>query len=138
MTQSRPNLPTRDAGLIAVDKVGNQLLFLDPMTFAPTYNLSGFPSRVHELAVSPVHTRAFVPIYGDGRHGANSNPGHQVAVIDLQARQHVDTFSVAPSLAPHGLRWDPVGQLDNAKRRSVRCIFTNTISPDSATYPIAA
>ncbi len=111
MPRSQPNLPTGNAGLIAVDKVGNQVLFLDPVTFETVHILGGFPLRVHELAVSPDHTRAFVPIYGDGRHGANPNPGHQVAVIDLRARRHVDTFGVAPFLAPHGLRWGPVGQL---------------------------
>ena len=111
MSQSQPNLPTGNAGLIAVDKMGNQVLFLDPVTFETVHVLSGFAARVHELAISPDHSRAFVPIYGDGRHGANPNPGHQVAVIDLQARRHVNTFSVAPFLAPHGLRWSPAGQL---------------------------
>ena len=66
---------------------------------------------MHELAISPDGARAFVPIYGDGRHGANPNPGHQIAVIDLHRRQHLSTFSVAPYLAPHGMRWGPVGQL---------------------------
>lgn len=111
MTAGQPNFPTGRAGLVAVDKVGNQILFLDPSTFGTMHALGDFPARVHELAIAPDGTRAFVPIYGDGRHGANPNPGHQVAVIDLLARRHVDTFSVAPYLAPHGLRWGAEGQL---------------------------
>ena len=90
-----------------MDKVGNQVRFLDPATFETVHALGGFPSRVHELAISPDGARAFVPIYGDGRHGANPNPGHQIAVIDLHSREHLSTFSVAPYLAPHGMRWGP-------------------------------
>ncbi len=111
VASGQPNFPTGQAGLIAVDKVGNQVLFLDPTTFRTVHVLDSFPARVHELAISPDGGRAFVPIYGDGRHGANPNPGHQIAVIDLHARRHVDTFSVAPYLAPHGLRWGVTGQL---------------------------
>jgi len=66
---------------------------------------------VHELAVSPDHARAYVPIYGDGRHGANPNPGHLIAVFDLPAQRHIGDFSVAPFLVPHGMRWGPAGQL---------------------------
>ena len=105
----QPNFPTGRAGLIAVDKVGNQVRFLDPATFETVHALGGFPSRVHELAISPDGARAFVPIYGDGRHGANPNPGHQIAEIDLHSREHLSTFSVAPYLAPHGMRWGSPG-----------------------------
>ncbi len=106
-----PNFPTGHAGLIAIDKMGNRVLFLDPATYETTQVLSGFAPRVHELAISPDHARAYVPIYGDGRHGANPNPGHLIAVFDLPARRHIGDFSVAPFLAPHGMRWGPAGQL---------------------------
>ncbi len=111
MASWQPNLPTGRAGLIAVDKVGNQVLFLDPTTFETVEALGGFPARVHELAIAPDRARAFVPIYGDGRHGANPNPGHEIAVFDLPTRRHAGTFSTAPYLAPHGLRWGAAGQL---------------------------
>jgi DNA-binding beta-propeller fold protein YncE len=111
MASWQPNFSIGRKGLIAVNKVGNQVLFLHPTTFETVHRLDGFPARVHELAISPHGAWAFVPVYGDGRHGANPNPGHEIAVIDLLARRHVDTFSVAPYLAPHGSRWGPAGQL---------------------------
>lgn len=100
-----PNFPTGTTGLIAVDKVGNQILFLDPRTYATVEVLQGFSLRVHELAISPDHTTAYAPIYGDGRHGDNPHPGQQVAEIDLAQRRHVGYLDVAPYYAPHGLRW---------------------------------
>jgi DNA-binding beta-propeller fold protein YncE len=106
-----PNFITGGDGLIAVDKIGNRILFLDPMTYDIDLTLGGFAPRVHELAVSPDRKTAFVPIYGDGKHGDNPNPGHLIAVFDLKARRHVGDLSTAPYLAPHGLRWGPKGQL---------------------------
>jgi DNA-binding beta-propeller fold protein YncE len=106
-----PNFPTGHDGLIAVDKVGNKALFLDPATFETIEVLSGFAPRVHQLAISPDHARAYAAIYGDGIHGNNPNPGHLIAVFDLQLRRHIGDFSVAPFLAPHGMRWGPAGQL---------------------------
>jgi len=106
-----PNFPTGDRGLIAVDKAGNRVLFLDPVTLQTLDVLDGFAPRVHELAISPDRTTAFAPIYGDGRHGANPHPGHQIAAIDLATRGHTGDLSVTPYLAPHGLRWGPRGEL---------------------------
>jgi DNA-binding beta-propeller fold protein YncE len=97
-----PNYPTGTAGLIAVDKVGNKVLFLDRQSLAVTAAVEGFAPRVHELAISPDRGRAYVPIYGNGRHGANPVPGHAIAVIDLRTRRHVGDIDVAPNLAPHG------------------------------------
>jgi DNA-binding beta-propeller fold protein YncE len=105
------NFATGDKGLIAVDKIGNQILFLDPRTYATTLMLDAFAPRVHELAISPDHSTAYVPIYGDGIHGKNPHPGHLIAVFDLAARRHAGDFSTYPYLAPHGLRWGPQGQL---------------------------
>ena len=105
------NFATGSTGLIAVDKVGNQVLFLDPKTYATTLTLDAFAPRVHELAISPDHKTAYVPIYGDGIHGKNPHPGHLIALFDLVARRHAGDFSTYPYLAPHGLRWGPQGQL---------------------------
>jgi DNA-binding beta-propeller fold protein YncE len=114
MTSNTPadaNFITGSDGLIAVDKIGNKILFLDPVTYETLLTLDGFAPRVHELAISPDHARALVPIYGAGIHGNNPNPGHLLAVFDLKARRHEGDFSTAPYLAPHGVRWGPQGQL---------------------------
>jgi DNA-binding beta-propeller fold protein YncE len=105
------NFATGGNGIIAVDKIGNQILFLDPKTYATTLTLDAFAPRVHELAIAPDHRTAYVPIYGDGIHGNNSHPGHLIALFDLVARRHAGDFSTYPYLAPHGLRWGPQGQL---------------------------
>jgi DNA-binding beta-propeller fold protein YncE len=105
------NFATGSNGLIAVDKIGNQILFLDARTYATTVTLDAFAPRVHELAISPDHRTAYVPIYGDGIHGKNPHPGHLIAVFDLVAQLHAGDFSTYPYLAPHGLRWGSQGQL---------------------------
>jgi YVTN family beta-propeller protein len=105
------NFLTGSSGLIAVDKVGNQVLFLDPDSYDTVLTLDGFAPRVHELLVAPDRAMAYVPIYGDGIHGKNPHPGHLVALFDLKARRHMGDFSTYPHLAPHGLRWGPQGQL---------------------------
>ncbi len=76
-----PNFPTGRAGLIAIDKMGNKVFFLDPESFETVEVLGGFAPKVHELAISPDHATAYAPIYGDGRHGNNPNPGHLIAVF---------------------------------------------------------
>jgi YVTN family beta-propeller protein len=105
------NFLTGSSGLIAVDKVGNRMLFLDPVTYDTQLTLGGFAPKVHELLVSPDRRFAYVPIYGDGIHGDNPHPGHLVARFDLKERRHAGDFSTYPYLAPHGLRWGPQGQL---------------------------
>ena len=105
------NFLTGSSGLIAIDKVGNQVLFLDPVSYETVLTLDGFAPRVHEVLVAPDRATAYVPIYGDGIHGKNPHPGHLVALFDLKAQRHMGDFSTAPHLAPHGLRWGPQGQL---------------------------
>jgi YVTN family beta-propeller protein len=105
------NFLTGSNGLIAVDKVGNQILFLDPVTYDTELTLDGFAPRVHELLISPDHRFAYVPMYGDGIHGDNPHPGHLVGRFDLQERRHAGDASTYPYLAPHGLRWGPEDQL---------------------------
>jgi len=61
---SERNFTSGTAGLVAIDKVGNEVLFLDPVTYCITKTIAGFESKVHELLISEDHTKAFVPIYG--------------------------------------------------------------------------
>src|SRR5690242_13270706 len=95
-------------GMIAVDKMGGKVLFLDPQTFATEVVIDGFPRTVHELLVVPETARAYVPIFGDGIHGRNPNPQHFLCVFDLDKRAHVGTIDLRPYIAPHTLKlgWD--------------------------------
>jgi streptogramin lyase len=96
-------------GLIAVDKMGGKVLFLNPETFATETVLDGFQRTVHELLVMPEIGRAYIPIFGDGIHGRNPNPGHTLHVIDLHKRERVADIDLAPYIAPHTLKLGPDG-----------------------------
>jgi YVTN family beta-propeller protein len=98
-------------GMIAVDKIGTKILFLNPINFATETVLDGFPRTVHELLVLPETGFAYVPIFGDGIHGRNPNPGHLLCVIDLQRRSHVGDIDLTPYIAPHTLRLGPDGMI---------------------------
>lgn len=96
-------------GLIAVDKMGAKILFLDPATFETKKVLDGFQRTVHELLVVPETGLAYVPIFGDGIHGRNPNPGHTLCIIDLARQVHVGDIDLSPYIAPHTLKLGPDG-----------------------------
>jgi len=91
-------------GLIAVDKMGAKVLFLDPMTYETQIVLDDFPRTVHELLVIPQTGLAYVPIFGDGIHGRNPNPGHLLCIVDVEKRAHVGDIDLRPYVAPHTLK----------------------------------
>ena len=91
-------------GMIAVDKMGTKILFLDPVTHKTETVLDGFPRTVHELLVVPETGLAYVPIFGDGVHGRNPNPQHLLCIIDLHKRAHVGDIDLRPYIAPHTLK----------------------------------
>src|SRR5246500_3358869 len=96
-------------GMIAVDKIGTKVLFLNPQTYATEVVIDGFPRTVHELLVVPETGRAYVPIFGDGIHGRNPNPQHHLCVFDLHKRALVATIDLYPYIAPHTLKLGPDG-----------------------------
>src|ERR1700755_3461357 len=96
-------------GLIAVDKMGAKVLFLNPATYETEAVLDGFQRTVHELLVLPDIGRAYVPIFGDGIHGRNPNPGHLLCVIDLEKRERLTDIDLRPFVAPHTLKLGPDG-----------------------------
>jgi DNA-binding beta-propeller fold protein YncE len=99
-----PNKSEAVRGMIAVDKIGCKILFLDPSTYETETTLEGFQRTVHELLVMPETGLAYVPIFGDGIHGRNPNPGHELHVIDLLKRKVAHTIDLAPYSAPHTVR----------------------------------
>ena len=96
-------------GMIAVDKIGTRVLFVNPQTYATEVVIDGFPRTVHELLVVPETGRAYVPIFGDGIHGRNPNPQHHLCVFDLNKRGLVETIDLRPYIAPHMLKLGPDG-----------------------------
>ena len=96
-------------GMIGVDKMGAEILFLDPKTYKIEKTLKGFQRTVHELLVVPETGTAYVPIFGDGIHGRNPNPGYLLCVIDLKNRTHAADIDLRPYIAPHTLKLGPDG-----------------------------
>jgi len=96
-------------GMIAVDKMGGKVLFLDTVTYRTELVIDGFPRTVHELLIVPETRLAYVPIFGDGVHGRNPNPQHFLCVFDLDRRAHVGTIDLRPYIAPHTLKLGPDG-----------------------------
>ena len=98
-----------ERGLIAVDKKGGKVLFLNQVTYETEVVLDGFEKTVHELLVVPETSRAYVPIFGDGIHGRNPNPQHLLCVFDLEKRALLTTIDLRPCIAPHTLKLGPDG-----------------------------
>src|SRR6187549_1024723 len=118
-------------GMIAVDKIGCKILFLNPQSYATEAALEGFQRTVHELLVVPETGRAYVPIFGDGIHGRNPNPGHQLWVIDLLNRKIAADIDLRPLSAPHTVRLGPDGLIyitcENSAKVAVIDPSTNTV-----------
>jgi DNA-binding beta-propeller fold protein YncE len=96
--------PINMRGMIAVDKIGCKILFINPQTYETETVLDGFQRTVHELLVIPETGLAYVPIFGDGIHGRNPNPGHVLHVIDLLKRKVAGDIDLSPYSAPHTVR----------------------------------
>jgi YVTN family beta-propeller protein len=103
-----PNNPTGTHGLIVIDKIGRHVRFFDPSSFQEISNLD-VGVAPHDVAISPDHKFAYIPVYGDGVYGRNPHPGHTVAIIDLEARKLAGTIDVSPYEAPHGIQIDAAG-----------------------------
>jgi len=118
-------------GMIGVDKMGAEILFLDPKTYEVEKTLKGFQRTVHELLVVPETGTAYVPIFGDGIHGRNPNPGHLLCVIDLKNRTHAADIDLRPYIAPHTLKLGPDGLIyitcENSAVVAVIDRSTNTV-----------
>jgi len=118
-------------GMIGVDKMGAEILFLDPKTYEVEKTLKGFQRTVHELLVVPETGTAYVPIFGDGIHGRNPNPGYLLCVIDLKNRTHAADIDLRPYIAPHTLKLGPDGLIyitcENSAVVAVIDRSTNTV-----------
>lgn len=108
------NNPSGTAGLVAVDKVGGAVLFLDPASLAV---LSALPlPGAHEIALSPDRRRGYVAQFGKwGRNAAGIGtllePAALIWVIDLQVRAVIGRIDTFPHIGPHGMKFDHDGQL---------------------------
>ena len=123
--------PRAVRGMIAVDKIGCKILFINPDSYKTETIIEGFQRTVHELLVIPEIDRAYVPIFGDGIHGRNPNPGHTLWVVDLASRTLVTGIDLSPYIAPHTLRLAPDGLIYITCENSAKVVAidpkTNTV-----------
>jgi len=105
------NNPTGTQGLIMIDKLGGFVRFFDPVNYKELSSFAIPDGPPHELAISPDHKTAYIPIYGDGVYGRNPHPGHVIAIVDLASKKLTGTIDVSPYVAPHGLQVDARGTL---------------------------
>jgi len=115
------NNPTGRNGLILIDKRGNHVRFFDPATLKELSNFSTGAQAAHDLAISPDHRTAYIPIYGDGIIGRNPHPGNVIVVVDLASRRATGMIDLSPCQAPHGIQIDAEGML------YVVCDITRTL-----------
>jgi YVTN family beta-propeller protein len=118
------NNPTGTRGLVAVDKVGGKVRLYESGTYREMAAIE-VEKLPHEVAISPDHAIAYVTIYGAGIFGNNPNPAQTIAVIDLDRREQVDTISVAPYFAPHGIMVAATGKLWVSCDASAKLIVVN-------------
>ena len=90
-----PNNPTGTTGLILIDKVGHHIRFFDPKNWTEISNIE-VGVNPHDIALSPDHKTAYVPIYGAGIYGRNPNPEHTIAIIDLTIAHRRPAPSTSP------------------------------------------
>ena len=105
------NNPTGTQGLIMIDKLGGFVRFFDPVSLKELSSFAIPDGPPHELAISPDHKTAYIPIYGDGVYGRNPHPGHVIAIVDLASKKMTGTIDISPYIAPHGLQVDANGTL---------------------------
>lgn len=104
------NHSTGNDGLLLIDKVGGHVRFFDPATLTERSSLE-LPKNPHDFALSADHRFAYVPIYGPGIYNRNPEPGHEIYVIDLGARNVAKVIDLAPYRSPHGIQIDERGLL---------------------------
>src|SRR5665213_1725101 len=95
------NNPTGTHGLIMIDKLGGFVRFFDPVSLKELSSFAIPEGPPHELAISPDHKTAYIPVYGDGVYGRNPHPGHVIAIVPVI---FLDTRSTIAMTSPL-VRW---------------------------------
>ncbi|MEP2532240.1 YncE family protein [Shimia sp.] len=103
------NNPTGRDGLIGIDKVGNAILFMDPVTLE-TQKVIAHKNH-HEVAVSPDHKLAYASEFGKFFAGEFVESGAHISVVDLGTQAIVQRIPTGDFKGPHAMRFDTNGDL---------------------------
>lgn len=104
------NHPTGTRGLLLIDKLGGHIRFFDPAKFTERSSIA-VATRPHDFVLTADRKTAYVPLYGDGIFGRNPNPGHEVAIVDMDAAKVIGSIDTSPYRAPHGIQIGPDGMI---------------------------
>jgi len=103
------NNPTGRNGLIGIDKVGDAILFFDPISLETQKVIP--QKNHHELAVTPDHKFAFVSELGKFFAGNFVESGAHISLVDLEAQTVVRRIHTSKFKGPHAMRFDANGDL---------------------------
>lgn len=103
------NVPTGNSGLLALDKVGGEVLWFDSLSYEITHRLA--VRHPHQMSITPDHRFAVVSEFGLFREGRNVEPGHHLSVVSIAEHRTVSRIDLGANAGPHGSRWDAEGRL---------------------------
>jgi YVTN family beta-propeller protein len=105
--------------VLVANKLGKSLSIIDPqagvqVAEVPVTGLNPNEderSVPHEVAVSPDHKTAWVPIYSDSGMGGEGTNGRSVTIVDLKERKAIGYVDFGKPMRPHTPLFGPDGLL---------------------------
>lgn len=105
--------------VLVANKLGKTLSIIDPVAgievaAVPVTGLNPMEderSVPHEVAASPDHRTAWVPIYSDSGMGGEGTNGRSVTIVDLRERKAVGYVDFGRPMRPHTPLFGPDGLL---------------------------
>lgn len=103
------NNPTGHKGLIGIDKLGDAILFFDPVTLETQKVIQH--KNHHEVAISADHKLAFASEFGKFFKGNFIESGTHISVLDLETQTIIERISTGAFKGPHAMKFDANGDL---------------------------
>jgi DNA-binding beta-propeller fold protein YncE len=101
---------TGSSEMVLVEKEAPGISFYQLPDGRPLAHLP-LPTQPHEIVADAQGRFAYVAQYGVSKWAAPGDGGHQVFVVDLQARKIVRSLDLTPYHRLHGIRLDAAGRL---------------------------
>lgn len=122
------NNPTGTSGLIGIDKLGDAILFFNPLTLELEKTIPH--KNHHEVAISPDHKIAFASEFGKFFAGKFIESGAHVSVVDLETRAIIHRIPTGEFKGPHAMRFDQDNNLwvIFEETGELGCIDTQTLA----------
>jgi YVTN family beta-propeller protein len=104
---------TTKVSLLVLNQGDATLSFVDTATNRQVAVLTESVAKMigHEVATSPDHRLAYVPLYGDSGVGKPGTDGNLMLVVDLATRKIVQKFDFGRGVRPHCIIYEPISKL---------------------------